>query len=321
MKKKLFIIPLLFASLLTGCVKYNGRPPVDNDVDTDITEITCTPASLVFNKGDEKKSATATVVGNGEYNEEITLKSNDKNIATVSTEKTTSGTAFYVVPVAVGNTTIKLTSVGNKNITYDLKVEVNDKEATIPVEEVKLNKETLELVVDGFETLTANVLPETATDKTVVWASSDDEVATVDQTGKVTAMKVGTAYITCTSNEGHKVGLCQVTVKEDEALIPNTYYLVGSMTEWKPKASYKMTVNPSNANEYMITWLGSIGDEVKVVKTKGDVTQVDWFDISNPTDMGSTVEASGSNAKLLANATYTLYFDTSYNHYWFESGF
>lgn len=80
-----------------------------------------------------------------------------------------------------------------------------------PVEvlSVTLDQTTLDLTVGDTEQLTATVLPEDATDKTVVWSSSDQEVATVAD-GLVTALAPGTA--TVTASAGDLSAECVVTV-------------------------------------------------------------------------------------------------------------
>ena len=66
----------------------------------------------------------------------------------------------------------------------------------IRVTSVSLNKTSITLAVDDNETLTATVLPENATNKTVTWGSSDTSVAAVDANGKITAVGLGNATIT-----------------------------------------------------------------------------------------------------------------------------
>lgn len=62
------------------------------------------------------------------------------------------------------------------------------------------------------ETLSATVSPETATDKSVKFTSSDEKIATVTPVqGKVTAIKVGATTVTATTVNG-KTATCEVTV-------------------------------------------------------------------------------------------------------------
>jgi hypothetical protein len=80
------------------------------------------------------------------------------------------------------------------------------------VAQVFLDKTVLNLVVGNAIVLHATVLPEDATDKTVIWTSSDESVATVDGVGCVTAVKPGIAVIM--AKAGEEMAFCTVTVKE-----------------------------------------------------------------------------------------------------------
>ena len=73
-------------------------------------------------------------------------------------------------------------------------------------------------------TLTVTVLPDNATNKNVTWSSSNSDVATVDQTGKVTAVKEGKATITATTEDGNITKQCEVTVVIDECFIATAAY-------------------------------------------------------------------------------------------------
>ena len=66
-------------------------------------------------------------------------------------------------------------------------------------ESITLNKETATLKVGNYVTLSPTVLPSTTDDKSVVWYSSDESVAKVNSSGRVTAVSPGTAIITCES--------------------------------------------------------------------------------------------------------------------------
>ena len=81
------------------------------------------------------------------------------------------------------------------------------------VSDITLNKTTLSLEEGKNETLTATVAPADADDKTLYWYSSDETIATVDENGKVTALKEGTVTITAEANDGNGAeASCAVTV-------------------------------------------------------------------------------------------------------------
>ena len=84
---------------------------------------------------------------------------------------------------------------------------------------VSLNYDTLELYVGKTVTLTATVLPETATNKEVKWSSSDTSVATVEN-GKITTLKVGTTNIIVTTVESNYSATCLLSVIEKEEETP-----------------------------------------------------------------------------------------------------
>lgn len=82
----------------------------------------------------------------------------------------------------------------------------------IPVTDVTLDKTSLTLQETGSATLIATVVPANATNKNVTWESSDTSIATVDASGKVTALSAGTAMITVKTAEGDFTDTCEVTV-------------------------------------------------------------------------------------------------------------
>lgn len=102
----------------------------------------------------------------------------------------------------------------------------DDNPIVIGVESVSLNKTDILLMVEDTEQLVATVLPEDAANKTVVWSSDAEDVASVDaSTGLVTALSVGTAKITATTEDGGYTASCTVTVVTDEE------YLKGLLLE------------------------------------------------------------------------------------------
>ena len=88
----------------------------------------------------------------------------------------------------------------------------------VSVTGVELNKTSATLPVGETMELTPTVAPEDATNKNVTWSSSDGNVATVDSTGKVTAVGKGTAKITVTTEDGGHTATCVVTVVDKTEL-------------------------------------------------------------------------------------------------------
>ena len=87
----------------------------------------------------------------------------------------------------------------------------------IDVTSVTLDRTEITLAVSATERLTATVLPENASDPSLEWASSDESVASVDETGLVTAIAEGSAVITVTA--GEMTDECTVTVSHEVAVV------------------------------------------------------------------------------------------------------
>ncbi len=133
-----------------------------------------------------------------------------------------------VVALAVGETTITFNAKGIRTDTVsgaDPVIEdisgsckVTVLAANIAVSQITLDKTALPLTVGAVETLKATVMPDNATNKEIAWSSSDASVATVDNAGKVTAVKAGSAIITVASVTNPDIkAQCTVTVTEPAA--------------------------------------------------------------------------------------------------------
>lgn len=91
-------------------------------------------------------------------------------------------------------------------------IQVIDTDPDVPVASVSVTPATSTGAVASTVQLTANVLPTDATDKTGAWTSSDPTKATVNSSGLVTRVAVGTATITFTTTDGAKTGTSAITV-------------------------------------------------------------------------------------------------------------
>lgn len=108
---------------------------------------------------------------------------------------------------------VSVSSSSNKFVEFS-KVEFYQATSTedIAVTGISLNKEAISLEVGATETLIATISPEDATNQTVTWSSSNEDVVTVADDGVVTAKSAGTATITATSEDGSFTATCAVTV-------------------------------------------------------------------------------------------------------------
>ena len=148
------------------------------------------------------ETLVATVKPDNTTDPTVTWVSDDTDIATVDQNGCVTG-------VGVGTVLIRATC---GDIVGICEVTVNP----VPAESVSLNKTSLELKVGEFETLEATVLPEKTTYKTVTWTSSNENVATVNEFGRIMAVAVGTATITATC--GDASATCEVTVVDESGI-------------------------------------------------------------------------------------------------------
>src|SRR5690606_40030711 len=92
----------------------------------------------------------------------------------------------------------------------------------VKVEEVSLDREAEQTnVLESYELTVWLTLSET-TNKNVTWTSSDDGIAAVDHTGKVTAIAEGTAVITVTTEDGNKTATSVVTISAPSETVDTT---------------------------------------------------------------------------------------------------
>ena len=144
----------------------------------------------------------------------------------------------------------------------------------VGVSGITLNKTALNLTIGASESLVATISPSNATNKDVEWTSSNTNVATVDTTGKVKAISIGSAIITVKTKDGAKVATCNVTVKNPVisvtgvTLNKTALNLVTGASE-----SLVATISPSNATNKDVEWTSS-NTNVATVDTTGKVTGV-----------------------------------------------
>ena len=228
----------------------------------------------------ETAELVATVTPDDADNKNVTWSSSDESIATVDQNgKVTAikeGTAIITVTTEDGGKTATCT------VTVTAKEEPDPD--PIPVDDVTLNVDSMELEEGETGQLIATVTPDDADNKNVIWSSSDESIATVDQNGKVTAIKEGTAIITVTTEDGGKTDTCTVTVTAKEEPLPDPDPDLVPVTGVKLNTSYlvliegeidwlRATVTPSDADNKNVIWSSS-DEDIATVNQNGMVTAI-----------------------------------------------
>lgn len=131
----------------------------------------------------------------------VRWESSDEKVATVSSDGKVTATGY-------GEAVITCTAMDRGEVSGSCKVSV-----TYYVSKIELDKANAVVNVGESLQLTAAVTPEVNFTKGVYWSSDNITVATVDTTGKITAISAGTAAIKCIAKDGSgQMAYCQVTV-------------------------------------------------------------------------------------------------------------
>ena len=192
----------------------------------------CTITTYVAAKTeDAEASELSAVVVEAADSEEV-----DDSVATMPEDLAAMDSAFGVVP---------------ENLKAETKVTV-----TTNVEGITLDKTEGVLTVGNTVTVTATVTPDTATNASVTWTSTDEAIATVDSEGKITAVAPGTATITAVSDSNPDANAAYaVTVQAKKVVAPastktssksNSGYAGSSSSAGSSSNSGAAAVAPSN---------------------------------------------------------------------------
>ena len=145
----------------------------------------------------------------------------------------------------------------------------------VDVTEVRLNKDKMTIEKGTRETLTATIFPDDATNKSLVWTSSNKNVAIVNANGRVTGLSAGKATITVTTVNAGETATCEVTVTEPEIVRVTGVRLNSSSLSMEKGQSQVLseTITPSNSSNQNVTWTSN-NENVVVVNQNGKVTAI-----------------------------------------------
>ena len=178
-----------------------------------------------------------------------------------------SGLNFKMVQRLTANQTyyIKAKAFGNNTGFFSIAVT-----STVFVESVSINQSYVYLDKGKTANLTATVTPSNATNKTLRWETSDSSVATVSQSGVVTARGAGTTCICAYSQDGsNKSSCCEVSVNVPvESVTINTSSLLMRVGEYDYLYA---EVCPTDAVNQLIRWTSTNTAAVWVNEATGRV--------------------------------------------------
>ena len=263
-------------------------------VATPVTGLTINPQSKEINIG-STAIFTASISPSNATDTTVTWTSSNETIATIDQ----SG---IVTALAVGETTITaITNDGNFEAVASLTV------LPIKVTGVTLDPTSLQVYLGSTGSLKANILPSNATDTTVTWTSSNETIATIDQSGIVTALTVGETTITAVTTDGSFEAVASLTVLPVSVtgitIEPtNLKILLNSTGSLTPE------ITPENATNKAITW-SSDDTSVATVDENGLVTGIS---VGNTTINGTTNDGSYTAISNIEVAEITSFIEVSF---------
>ncbi|GMK39339.1 hypothetical protein PCCS19_23930 [Paenibacillus sp. CCS19] len=224
-----------------------------------VASVSLDQSSLDLLVGGATATLTASVLPSNATNKAVIWSSDDAGIASVANG--------IVTPVGAGSTFIRATTIDGA------KVAMAAVTVGIPITGITLDQPALTFETgDSAVTLTPTITPSNASNKTLMWATSNSGVATVDVSGVVTPVGPGTAMISAVAADGSmKMAAATVTViarvtgvtLDQSTMSLNTGGAAGALTA---------TVSPANATNKNVTWSSDNTDVATVAN--GIITPV-----------------------------------------------
>ena len=196
--KRFAAILLVISAITVSCRKSSQEDFVP------VSSIAISQSALTLTQG-EKLQLTAQVFPDDASVQDVKWISSASGVAKVYEDG---------LVLAIGPGTASITaSAGGKSASCKVTVAGVDKTpANIPVEDIVLHLGQVTLTVDEQILLEADIYPENASDKKIIWKSGDTKTATVNNDGLLTAVKAGKTSVIATA--GGKSAECTVTVEE-----------------------------------------------------------------------------------------------------------
>lgn len=295
---KIVLIIIIIFLLIHNCVlrkkgsDYANHPEPDGNspvIEIICNKNSCKPVSkeiesldFTQNNYSIKKGETINLIVNITPSELALSKfdwmSSDSNIVSVDSDGLIKG-------VNLGKATITVTSSNGKIATCIVEV-VPD---TIDVKKIKLTP-VKPVITEGFVTqVIARIEPTNATNRDLVWTSSDSKIAKVNSKGVVTGIKKGVVTITAKTKDGKVVGKTTITVNSKAPEIQSLRFAQDNISIRKGNTlGLTPIVTPSELASSKFTWKSS----------DSSIVTVDSNGIIKGVNVGTaTITVTSSNGK------------------------
>lgn len=263
-----------------------------SDLNNRASQITLSPQNLSFGELNTHQNLTASIYPSDAIDKSITWSSSNPQIASCSNGTVTS--------ISEGTCIIRAVCTNSPWVKDSVVVSVSLAPSQIPTEQINIFPTSLNYtyLTSPSEQLTATILPNDATNKEVIWKSSNENIATVTNSGIVSQRGVGSCYITAESKDGSgtycsipiSVNYAQATgIEIVEDFTPGTDNYIGAKdtiidsyiaNSQRGTRGYKVRVLPFNAKQdisinWIMTKIKNEPSQIVSMTPKGDYNAIE----------------------------------------------
>lgn len=224
---------------------------------------------IVLNKSilelteDKSEQLVATITPDNATNKSVNWTSSEISVAMVSPD----GTVYAVKP---GQATIMATTVDGGFVAL---CKVTVKAKTVFAESLSLSTSYSEMTVGETLQLSASVLPYNTTNKNIQWSSTNSEIATVSESGLVSAIKDGNVQIIASTTDGSNLSaICEISVNNEFISVSQIAINPSSVQlEVGESLGLEAQITPTDATNKKVNW-SSTNSSVISVNADGLIT-------------------------------------------------
>jgi len=279
-----------------------------------VKEIIPSKKSITINEG-KSVQLKQTINPKNATNKSISYTSSNNKVARVTNKGLVTGLSEGKTVITIKskdgnasasvNITIKKVPKLSETSSTNTNTTINNNSKVVHVNDISLNKNSIELSEGNSYTIIPTISPNNATDKRVNYHSDDTSIATVDNSGKITAVKAGTVNVFATSVDGSYQTSIKVTVNSSNVAVTSITATKSFKIKTGDKVNISYTVNLENATNKGVSFESS-NKNVATVDASGKLTALG-------SGYTTITTKSKENNKIIAKTDVTVdytYFDT-----------